>query len=153
MANWVFTGSAGRVMQYASLAMGTDQIVVLLLQSTGLQADATLRNYTALNTLLGSNTECTFSNYARKIITSPQTVTTNTTTHVNTLTMTNWTWTAAGGALNNTIGKLLVCWRPTSATTDAGTVPVIGMDCTATTTGSDLLVQINASGLATATAS
>jgi len=70
----------------------------VLLKAAGLQADATCANYTALSTLLGSNTEATFTNYARKVVTSGITVTTDTTNHKNTGGLGWLDLTAAGGA-------------------------------------------------------
>jgi len=153
MANPVFSSVTGRFVRYCDLALGTDQLVIVLLKAAGLQADATLRNYTALSTLLGSNTEATFTNYARKVVTSGITVTTDTTNHKNTVALAGWTWTAAGGASNDALGKLLVCWRPTSGTADSGCIQLFAHDLTVTTTGSDLIVSIaGPNNIATATA-
>ena len=101
MSNFIFTASAGRYIQYASLSTGSDAVVVLLLKASGLQADTTLRDYTTLSTLLASNTEATFTNYVRKVLTSGFTITQNFTTNVQTVAQANQTWFAAGGASND----------------------------------------------------
>lgn len=152
MANGVFASAKGRMVEKATLPIGTDAIMVLLLKSTGLQADATLRNYTNLATLLGSNTEADFTNYARKLITSGMTTVVNTGvgTGVCTWDIPDITWTAAGGATNNTLGKMIVAYRPTSSTLDSGCLPLTFHDFTATTTGTDLLASIAGTGLALA---
>lgn len=152
MANFWFTGAAGRGVRYCDLALGTDRLALVLLQSASLQADATLRNYTTLSSLLaGGSLEATFTNYARIFITSGITVTPDTTIHKNTVSIASQSWLAAGGALNNTVAKLLICYQPTSGATDAQTVPLFNCDVSATTTGSNYNVTIS-SGIAVATA-
>ncbi len=127
-------------------------MLLVLLQSSGYQGDATVRNYTSLSAILATaNLEATFTNYVRKVITSGITITPDTTNHKNTVSIANPTWTAAGGALNNTLAKLLVCYQPTSGTADSGVIPLFNCDVSATTTGSDYNVT-DASGIAVATA-
>ena len=153
MSNFIFTASAGRYIQYASLSTGSDAVVVLLLKASGLQADTTLRDYTTLSTLLASNTEATFTNYVRKVLTSGFTITQNFTTNVQTVAQANQTWFAAGGASNDVLGKLITAYRPLSSSPDSACIPMTAYDCTATTTGSDLLTQFASGVFATATAS
>jgi hypothetical protein len=125
----------------------------VLLQSASLQADATLRNYNTLSAIFGGGSlEATFTNYARVFVNSGITITPNTTTHANSVSIANLTWLAAGGALNNTVAKLLVCYQPSSGATDAQTIPLFNCDVSATTNGQDYKVTI-ASGVAVATAS
>lgn len=87
---------------------------------------------------------------SRKTVTSGITNTADTTNSKMTFDMADITWTAAGGATNNTLGKMLICWKPTSSAVDSAIVPIIYLDFTATTTGSDLLAQFSASGIAVA---
>jgi hypothetical protein len=153
MANWVFTVAGGSFIRYMQLPLGgTDALLVVLLQSTGLQADATLQDYTTLQAILtAGNLEATFTNYARIVVNSGITITPNLTANTQTVTMGNWTWNSAGGAVENTLGKLLVCYRATSATLDSSVIPLTGHDFTATTTGTNLLASIATTGLAVAT--
>jgi hypothetical protein len=141
MANFIFTIAKGRFIQQSSLATGADAVLVCLLKSSGLQADATLQDYTTLSTLLASNTEATFTNYGRKVLTSGLTITQNFTTNVQTVAIGNQTWFAAGGASNDVLGKLITAYRPTSASPDSACIPMLAYDFTATTTGSDLIAQ------------
>lgn len=153
MTNFVFTVAAGRGVRYCDLALGTDRLAIVLLQSSGYQGDATVRNYTALSSILnGVNLEATFTNYARKFVTSGITITPDTTNHKNTVSISNLSWLAAGGVANNTVAKLLICYQSTSGATDAQTVPLFSCDVSVTTTGSDYNVTIS-SGVAVATAS
>ncbi|MCW2904200.1 MAG: hypothetical protein JWO67_6465 [Streptosporangiaceae bacterium] len=151
MGNGIATFAKGRFVQWSTVSAGSDAILVILLKSTGLVADATMKNYaTVAAVLAGGNVECDFSNYARKIFTTGLTITVSTGASTATLSMSNYTWNAAGGAANNTIGKLITAYRPTSTSTDAQCIPMTYHDCTATTTGSDLLVSIASTGLALA---
>lgn len=151
MANGVMTYAKGRLVQWATVSAGSDALVVLLLQTTGLVADATMKNYATLGALLaGGNVEATFTNYARKTFTSGITINVSTANSTATVSTGNWTWSAAGGALNNTLGKLIVAYRPFVGATDAQHIPMSYHDLTATTTGSDLLVTIAATGIAVA---
>jgi hypothetical protein len=132
------------------LATGSDAVLVLLLKSSGLQVDATLQDYTTLSTMLASNTEATFTNYGRKVLTSGLTISQNFTTNVNTVAVGNQTWFAAGGASNDVLGKLVTAYRPLSSSPDSACIPMTAYDFTATTTGSDLIAQFASGVYATA---
>jgi hypothetical protein len=136
----VFASAKGRFVDRYSLLLGTDNIVVVLLQSSGLQADATLAAYTNLGTLLASNTEATFTNYSRPVLSSGS-ITITVTTGV-TVAIPSQVWTSAGGALNNTLGALLTCYRPTSGTGNSGILPLTKHDFSTTTTGGNLTATI-----------
>ena len=144
------TYAKGRFVQWCSLSTGSDAILVLLLQTTGLDADTTLQDFPTLSSLLAANTEANFTNYARKVLTSGITISVNTTANTATISLANFTWLAAGGAVNNTLGKLVTAYRPTPSSADAQCIPMTYHDCTATTTGADLLVQISLGNLAVA---
>lgn len=151
MGNGIASYAKGRFIQWSTVSAGSDAILVILLQASGLVADATLKNYATLSALFaGGNLEATFTNYSRKVFTSGLTITVSTGASTATLSMANYTWSASGGALNNTLGKLITAYRPTPSSTDAQCVPMTYHDCTATTTGSDLLVSIAGTGLALA---
>lgn len=151
MGNGIATYAKGRFIQWSTVSAGSDAILVILLQTTGLVADATMKNYATLGAVFsGGNVEATFTNYARKVLTTGLTITVDTTALTAKLSMANYTWSAAGGATNNTLGKLITAYRPTASSTDSQCIPMSYHDCTATTTGSDLLVSIAGTGLALA---
>lgn len=77
------------------------------------------------------------------------TITVNTTTDVVTLDLSDAVWNAAGGALNNTLGKLLVVYRPTSSSLDSAIPILTAHDFSASTTGGNLTATIPS--IATAT--
>lgn len=147
MADGVFNIAKGKVAYYATLPAASDALIVVLLKSTGLEADDTLNNHDDLAALLAStNDEADFTNYTRKTLASVA---------VNVDDTNNWadadaadfTYTAAGGAANNTIGKLLVCYDgDTGAGTDANIIPLTYHDCSFTTDGTDQQIQLAASG-------
>jgi len=57
-------------------------------------------------------------------------------------------WTSAGGGVNNTLGKLIVCYDDdTTAGTDSNIIPWTYHDFSVTTDGTDLTAQINVAGL------
>lgn len=153
MADWVANIALGKIAYYATLPAASDALILVLLQSTGLEADATLRDYDDLASLLAaSNDECTATNYARKSITSV-TVTVDDTNNRVDLDFADQTFVALGGASNNTLAKALVCYDgDTAAGTDSAIIPLAAFDVSAVTDGNDLLIQLNASGFARAAA-
>jgi hypothetical protein len=147
MADWVANIAKGRVAYYASLPAANDGLIFVLLKSSGLETDSTLKDYDDLATLLaGTSDEADFTNYARKTVTSA-TITVDDTNDRVDIDIADQTWTSAGGASNNTLGKLLICYDPdTTSGTDSSVIPLCGFDFSATTDGSDLTAQIAAAG-------
>jgi len=151
VASGIFNISKGKIKYYSELPATNDALIIVLLKSSGLVADATLADYDDLAALLaGASDEADFTNYARKTITSV-TVTVDDTNDRLDLDIADQTWTSAGGASNNTLGKILVCYDPdTTGGTDSTIVPLSYHDFTATTDGNDLVATIAAAGFARA---
>jgi hypothetical protein len=147
MANGTFNNVKGKVRYYTELPGANDALLVVLLKATGLQADATLADYDDLATLLAAaNDECDFTNYTRKTLGSVTNTVDDTNDWVDT-DAADFTYTAAGGASNNGIGKALICYDPdTTGGTDSTIVPLTYHDFTATTDGNDLVVTIATGG-------
>lgn len=152
MADGVFNIAKGRVNEYVNRVDSNDPtnsaLVVVLLQVA--EADATLEDYDDLGALLaGANTEATFTNYARKVLTDTD-VTAPTPDDINNrqdADIPDQTWTSAGGATNNTLVKMLVCYdNDTTAGTDANIIPLTYHDFAITTNGNDLSALIDAAG-------
>lgn len=154
MANFVFPIAKGRWVEKYLLPIGSDNIVIALLQSTGLQSDATLQMFTTLGAILttgtGSNTEATFTNYTRPVLASANiTVSYNTpSAGTTTVSIPSQVWMAAGGATNNSLGALLTCYRPTSGSADSALVPLTKHDFVVSTTGGNLTATITSIGTA-----
>jgi len=154
MADQVMNIAKGRVVELYNNVKGNNPansaFIVVLLKAV--EADDTLNNYDDLGALLGAagNTEADFTNYARKVLTDADLVALpapDDTNNRRDLDIPDQTWTAAGGATNNTLAKLLVCYdADTTAGTDADIIPLTHHDFVATTDGNDLVAQINTAG-------
>lgn len=136
------------------LPLGTDNLGIVLLQSASLPSDNTLKRTQFLSGVLstgtGSGVEANFTNYGRIWYSAAAiTVTVNTTTDVVTLDLSDAVWNAAGGAANNSLGKLLVVYRPTSGSADTAIPILTAHDFVASTTGGNLTATIPS--IATAT--
>lgn len=140
MADIVFNIAKGAVAEKVRDSATVLGVVLLKVA----QADATLRDHDTLAAILAAaNTEADFTNYARKTgITATLTVDdTNERVDVD---IPDQTWTAAGGASNNTLVKLIVYYEEAAA--DATRIPLTAHDFAVTTDGSDLTAQIAAAG-------
>lgn len=151
MASVIFDNAKGRWVEKFSLPVGGDNIIVVLVQSSGLQVDATLNNHQFLSQLLAAgNTEATFTNYARKVLSAADiSVSVNTGTGVTTVDTVDQVWNAAGGAANNTLGAILTCYRPTSGSLDSAILLLTKHDFATTTTGGNLTAQVPSIGTVT----
>jgi hypothetical protein len=117
-------------------------VLVLLLKSGG-EADAGLRDRDTVADILTASTEADATNYARKTALTG-TVTVDDTNDRVDVSIPNQTWTALGGATNNTLAKLIVAYQDAAA--DATRVPMTHHDFALTTDGSDVTVQFAAAG-------
>lgn len=153
MGNISFNISKDMIGYYWGLPAANDAVKALLLKSTGLEADATLADYDTIAALLAAaNDECDFTNYVRKTLTTVARTVDDTSDTVK-QDADDVTWTSAGGATNNTVGKVVVYYDPdTTASADANNIPLLAWDYTVTTDGvSNLLLTFSASGLAVVT--
>ncbi|TDB88361.1 hypothetical protein E1264_11815 [Actinomadura sp. KC216] len=149
MANGVFNIALGKAGYYATLPAASDGLVVVLLKVA--QADDTLRDHDTLAAVLAANTEADFTNYARAAA-AGVVVNVNDTSNLVDADMNDITWANAGGALNNTLVKLLVCYDPaTGSGTDAEIIPLTFHDFAVTTDGSSITAQVAATGFFRAT--
>lgn len=143
MADLVMNIAKGKAAYYAGLPAASDALIVVPLETTGLEADATLKDYDTLSALLAgtSNEQTTMG---RKTVSASVTVTVNDTTDLVDVDMPDQVWTAATG---NAISALLICYDPdTGAGTDADIIPLVKLDCVMTPDGSDFTAQFAAAG-------
>lgn len=154
MADGMFNIGRGRVNGYfervAENVQADSAIVVVLLKAA--EADATLADYDDLGAILAEagNTEADFTNYARKVLTDTDvsTPTPDDTNNWQAADLPDQTWASAGGTLDNTMAKLLICFDPdTTAGTDADIIPLMHMDWTPSTDGGDLVAQFDSNGV------
>jgi hypothetical protein len=138
MANIVFNISLGRVAYDATLPGTADALVVVPIETTGIESDATLRDYDDLSALLAAaNNEQT--TMGRKTVTSV-TVTVNDTNDRVECDFADQTWT---GATGNAISALLVCYdNDTGAGTDANIRPLTKHDFVISPDGSDITATV-----------
>lgn len=152
MSDGVFNVAKGRVNELHNRVAGNDPtnaaLVVILLKVA--EADATLEDYDTLAALLaGSNTEADFTNYARKVLSDSDVsaVTPDDSNNRQEADIPDQTWSSAGGASNNTLVKMVICYDSDSTGgTDANLIPLTHHDFAVTTDGNDLTAQINAAG-------
>jgi hypothetical protein len=144
----VFTIAKGKFRYYYELPAANDAILVVLLQSSGLEADDVLADHADLAALLAAaNDEATFTGYARKVLTAA-TITPDSTNNWVDVALANQVWNPAGGATNNTLGKLLTCYDPdTTAGTDSTVVPLTYHDFVWTTDGTALPADFATAGV------
>lgn len=150
-----FNSTADKIGFYTEQARDTAaDLIVVLLQTTGLESDGALCDRADLAAILAaSNDEATFTNYTRKTLAAPTRTLDNTLDRVllggaavgTTLTL---TYTAAGGATNNSLGKVLFCYLPSAGAADSLILPLMATDVTATTNGNALAITLHGDGFA-----
>lgn len=147
MSSLINTYAKGCFVEKCKLPLGTDHILVVLLQSTGLPADTTLQNYANLAALVAASQEANFSNYARlSLISSNITIAQNTTSSPTTQTVSftpaPMIMNGAGGAVNNTLAKIALAYQPTASTADSGCLVLATQDYSFSTTGGQLQITL-----------
>lgn len=138
MADLVFNIAKGKVKFYAELPATNDALILIPLETSGLETDATLKDYDDVAALLaGTTNEQTTA--GRKTITSI----TNTVDDTNDRFDSDFadqTWT---GLTGNAIGALLVAYDPdTTGGTDSTLVPLTKHDWAITPDGSDVTATV-----------
>ena len=134
MAAFTFDYALGREVELYNRVDTDDPtnsaLLMVVLASSGLEADSILRTYSTLSALLAStNNEVTNTNYARKTLTQANLTafSPDTTTHRTTLTLPLQTFTSI--AAGDSWGKVLICYdNDTTSGTDANVLPVCAAD-------------------------
>lgn len=155
MANFTFNISKGRAIEYYNRVESNDPTnaayVIVLLATTGIESDATLKDKASLaDVVSGTTNEATNTGYARKVLTDAQLAAfpspDNTNDRYN-VTFPNQTWTAVANDGTGAISKLLVCYDPdTTAGTDSDILPMSAHDFVVTPNGNDIITNVNAAG-------
>jgi hypothetical protein len=143
MADFVFNIAKGEVKNYCKLAAANDALIVVLVETAGIEADATLKDYDDLAALIaGTSNEQT--NQARKAISASVTITVDDTNDRVDIDVPDQVYTALAG---NQISAVLFCYDgDTTAGTDAAITPLTKHDAAITPDGSTVTVQIAAAG-------
>lgn len=142
MGDIVFNIAKGKAAYYATLPAANDALIAVPIETTGIESDATLRDYNDLSAILAAaNNEQT--TMGRKTLASVA-VTVDDTNDRTDVDAADITWTAATG---NAISALVICYDPdTTAGTDADLIPLVKLDAVATPAGGDITFQFNAAG-------
>ena len=142
MANIVFNIAAGRGVEFYNRVKSNDPansaLILVPIETAGLEADATLVDVDSLSALLAGTTN-EQTTMGRKTLTDadlaalPAPDDTNNRYEVSLPTV---TWTAATG---NAISKIAVCYdADTTAGTDANIIPITMFDFAQTPSGADI---------------
>lgn len=143
MADLVFNIAKGKVAKYGLLDGGAnDALIVIPIEASGVESDATIRDYDDVATLLAAaNNEQ--STMGRKTVSSV-TVTIDDTNDRVDVDFADQVWTAASG---NAVSDLLIAYDPdTTGGTDSSLVPLTWHDFSITPDGSDVTAQLAAAG-------
>jgi hypothetical protein len=138
----VFNIAKGKAAYYAGLPASDDALIAVPIETSGIEADATLQDYDTLSALLAAaNNEQ--STMGRKTLGSV-TVTVDDTNNRTDVDAADITWTAASG---NAVSGLVICYDPdTTGGTDADLIPLVKLDFVATPDGNDLVFSFNSAG-------
>lgn len=142
MADFTFNIAKGFEAHYASLPGVNDALIIVPVEATGMEGDATMKDYDNLQALLaGSTNEQTTA--GRKTL-AGVTSTVDDTNEWRDIDFADPVWTALTG---NPIGALLVCYDPdTTASSDANIVPITKHDFPVTPNGGDVTAQVPTGG-------
>jgi hypothetical protein len=146
VADFVFNIAKGKIKYYAELPAANDALIVIPLETAGLETDATLKDYDDVATLIAGTTN-EQTTLGRKTVTGV-TVTVDDTNDRVDFDMPDQTWAASAG---NAVGALLIAYDPdTTGGTDSSLVPLVKLDFAATPDGTDIVWQLNTAGFARA---
>jgi hypothetical protein len=149
MADWIANIAKGRIVQYAQNvedgSPANSRLKLIPLETTGIEADATLKDYDALSTLLAGATNEQTTMGRKTIAAADITITVDDTNDRCDVDLTDQTWSAATG---NAISALLLVYFPDGVTpgADSTAIPLCKWDFAVTLDGSDVVAVINASG-------
>jgi hypothetical protein len=149
MADGVFNIALGRVRELSSLGATNDALVLILLKTSGLEADGTLRDYDDVAAILAAaNDEADFTGYARRTLASvTNTAPDDTNNRADTDAADPASYTNSGGA-SQAVSKAIIAYDPdTTGGTDSSLVPLTFHDCVVTfDVGVATTISFNASG-------
>jgi hypothetical protein len=148
MSNIVFNRALGMVAYYASLPAANDGLVLIALESSGLETDAVLRDKDDFAAVVAGTTN-EQTTVGRKPLTGV-TVTVDDTNDRVALDAADVTWTAPTG---NAIGAMVICYDPDISTgTDADLIPLTKSDLSWTPDGNNFTLTIADFGRTSSTA-
>jgi hypothetical protein len=136
MTDFIFTVAKGSAIE--KVADDPTKRGILLLQTV--ESDGALRDRTTVAQILAHNSECDFTNYSR-ITGIVGTVSTVASKNRRVISIpTPQTWSDAGGAVNNTVRKVVIFYEDSAS--DAGRIPLVCYGFRITTNGTDLVATV-----------
>lgn len=131
--DFTFNLVLGKARYYLELPAANDGLFLALLDLTGLEADATLRDYDTLSALLaGPSNELTFTGYSRKVVAPSAATIDDANERVDVDAADVSSYTNTGGA-SQQAGKALLCYDPdTTAGDDTTVIPIFAWNATVT---------------------
>lgn len=142
MASTVCNIAKGRVAQLASLPAANDAIIVIPLETAGIESDATLQDYDTVAALLAGPTN-EQTTIGRKTA-AGVTVTVDDANNRVDVDCNDVTWAGANG---NQCSRVLFAYDPdTTGGTDADLIPLVIDDFVVTPAGGDITYQVAAGG-------
>lgn len=153
MANITFNVAKGRVVEFYYRVKNNDPsnsaFVLVVLDSTGLEANANLQDYTTLAAVLAaSNNEATNTGYSRKVLTDSDLASfpgPDNTNNRYAIDLPDQTFTSIGAG--NNWGALLVCYdSDTTGGSDSNIIPMTKHDFAAIPDGNNIIGQVNSVG-------
>ena len=141
---FIFNVAKGVHAHYATLPATNDALVAVLLEATGVESDAVLKDYDTLAAVLAgaSNEQTTMGRQTLTGVTS----TVNDTTDKRIVDFDNPSWASAAGSAT---AKVVFCYDPdTTGGTDADLIPLYCDDFAVTPAGGTVTYQVDAAGIA-----
>lgn len=143
MAAITFNISLGKAAYYGGLPAVGDSLIAVLLQSTGLVSDATLRDYDDLAAILaGASEEATFTGYSRQALTNV-TVTVDDTNNRVDIDCDDITWSPTS---SQALGKIAICYVPSAGAVDSAIIPIFADDFAVTVSSGTVTYQVASGG-------
>ena len=150
-AAFTFNIAKGKVARYADLPDASDSLILVWLKSTGLESDATLKDYDTLSAILAAaNDECDFTGYTRRTLASVVAAVNDGTDVMAVDAADPASYTNTGAT--QIAGAAIVCWDNASGGTDADIVPLCQLLVGTLTFDTDVATTaaFNAAGIFTA---
>lgn len=151
-AAFIFNVAKGKIAYYAGLPAVSDGLVLVWLKNTGLESDATLKDYDTLAAILAAaNDECDFTGYSRRTLSGVTVTVDDTGDKVVIDSADPASYTNTGAA--QVSGAAIVCYDPdTGAGTDADLIPLCQVLVGTISFDQNVLINVavNAAGLADA---
>lgn len=143
MTATTFNISLGKAAYYAGLPAANDSLIAVLLKSSGLVSDATLRDYDTLAEILaGASDEATFTGYSRQTLVNVQVTVDDTNNRVD-IDCDDPSWSPT---TSEALGKIVICYKPDTGSADSAIIPIFADDFDVTVSSGTVTYQVASGG-------